>query len=351
MPSRIEARRQARRSSSRYTIALARPSTPVKLLRPGLQPGLSKNSGQMPAQSSAAKKPGRPLRRIFLFCTIIFLILIGLFYGYTALFQSTWPRNQTRNFILVPDNIDGFKGKILFAHISPQEKRIQVALLPADLEVNVAGGYGQYPLRSVFPLLKMDNKNSQFIQLALGMGVKQTIDEVWTSRDASLFQSVDVAKVFQEVLSYKVGSRLPLSDRIWLRQFLFSLRPDQIEVTEIKDSAEWEKYEEKKTYVSEKDCSLAVMNTTQSSGLGTLMADIFEKSGLPVIRVSDDSQALEHSLVIRQDAQSCTETLLHVRNIFASTLEEKIDPELMNHYRANMVVLLAKDISIGASSR
>ena len=296
--------------------------------------------------SNSIPAPSRfsPHLRIFL---LSFLVLAGtVLFVFFRLMATTWDGNLDQNMVLVPTNIDGFKGRIIYAHISPSTNKILAVSFPAEMELEVIGGYGKYPFRSLYPLAQLEKKDIFFVQAAYSLALENTIDQVWTSNEARVFaEPIDVKRLAQELLFYKIASPWTLSDRVRFYQLVHRLRPDQVTVTTISDMGQWQALSAKIAYPSEaRDCSISVVNSTKIAGMGARVGSVFERSGFSVIRVTDQSTPLEKSSILTSNPEECANILQHVPHVLPFASQVKTDPNTLSQYRSPIVVILGQDI-------
>ncbi len=276
------------------------------------------------------------------------LLAIPFLLSFFAFFRRTWDGQMEQNIVIVPNIKDGPEAPILFLQVVPKEQKINIVRLPANAEVKVLGGYGNYPLRSVWPLLRLEKKPERFYPAAYSYALKEVIDQVWVSDKKEVFASESEAnKIFDNLLFYEVHAPLTWTDRLWLANFARGLRPDQLEVTEVKSLEEWERLQSKIQFPSQaRDCSLSVVNTTQVSGVGNIAATTLEKSGLSVIRVTDTQDSKDHTVIaLQQELPECVGVLQHVEHLFPFPIKTEMNTEILAQYRSHIVLFVGKDFS------
>jgi hypothetical protein len=302
-----------------------------------------------PENARATSKPTQNSSGLFrLFICVIFLLLIGGFLAFFAFFRRSWDGKTDRNIVFVPEVIDGFKGKIIFTHISPQNHTIDVALLNPELSLQVLGGYGEYPLRSLYPFLKLEKKSPAFIQAAYSFGLTKIVDEVATSKEMKVFTDTkDLQFLFKELLQLHVQSGLSVTDRVWLYRFYLGLRPDQVKIYEVNSFEEWEKVSGNIRFPAEaKDCAVSVINTTATSGVGSALGRVLEKSGYVVIRVSDVDKPQDKTMILTDDTVgSCQTVIQHLQRTLPYPAQVSINADVYQQYRSNIVILVGKDVA------
>ncbi len=284
-------------------------------------------------------------RKIFAILLIAFLLVIGLC---LVFFLNAQPWSFDQNIVIIPQTIDGPKEKIFLAHISPSSNKIEVSEFPQDFAVPVIGGYGKYPLRSIYPLLQIDTRGQQFLLSAYSFGLGVAVDQVWTSKQAALFtQSLSFSQLTQKILAGQITTPLHLSQKIWFARFVLGLRPDQITVHTVDDPNQWLQQQTHFQFPSQsKECSLSVVNTTSSPGLGTKVATVLEQSGYSVLRVTNSPDAQRDATLIMSadQQQTCKEVVAHIQDIFPIEVRTQTDPSALTQYRSQIVIFLGKDV-------
>src|SRR5579859_6829302 len=207
----------------------------------------------------------------------IIIVAVGILIWF---FHLNFDQEITQNFLFVPRLMDGYKGKILFAHLSPKEHKLDLVFLNSELESEVIGGYGNYQLKSLWPLLNIDHKDSYFLSAAGTFFLQNIVDQVIPTQHVpqnfSDLQTLFRQNIFKQLILYR---------------FLSSLSPQQVSTYQVDTFTDWQKIQEKLHYPQpDTQCSIAVINTTTTTGLGNTVANIIEKSGYPVIRVTTVSQ-------------------------------------------------------------
>jgi len=275
------------------------------------------------------------------------LICLALFVFLMAFFKRSWSDTSDRNILLLPETVDGYTGKILFAHISPTNHKIDVVLLNPELSVNVIGGYEQYPLRSIFPLWKLENRDPQILPAIYSFALSKVVDQLWLS-DKYHFDPThpDFRQITQNLLLFKITSPLTLGDRIWLYRFTQGLRPDEIKVTNIETLDQWQKFQSDIQFGDQAAaCNFAVINTIGISGAGSTVGKMLESSGFSIVRITDESPAADKTqLIVGEKADQCQDQQDHALHAIPLPVKVIHDTAKANQYRANMVLLLGKDM-------
>ncbi len=276
------------------------------------------------------------------------IIIIGLFVLFLALFRQSYGWKDEKNILIVPSVIDGSKSPILLAHIIPQSQRIEVFSFPNETVISLIGGYGKYPLRSVYPLLHLDHKDAQFIRAAYTFGFNELIDQVWATPQAQSFADASQVKQFLTSVAFSpLSTPLNIFDKIWLMQFTHSLDVQQIEISSPKDLTQWATMQDKVQFPSlAADCPISIVNTTGVSGVGGKVASVLEKSGFSLLRVADDDHVEAKSTIyVGNSQQKCAAVLAHLPALFPQAVSIRKDIQKTIQFRSEIVIFLGKESS------
>lgn len=278
---------------------------------------------------------------------LLLIVVVGggvLFASYYSWFMKTvWNEGTTKNIVIIPKTIDVETDKILFASISYKEDRMSLNSLPANDTVQVPGGYGGYPLKSVFPLLGLDQKSDQTVVATYTHLLGIPINEVWVTDDEAIFNvGANTKDLAQTILLGKLSNPLGLKERVKLYQFMNDKQPQRVDYNSLED---WQAKQAVRYVGTMKDCRIAVLNTTTVAGLGSKVAQVLERSGMTVVRLTDASPTAEKSqLTIQPGVPACQELAAHLRQLFPDQIEVIHDTNIMNRSRSEAEVVLGQDI-------
>src|SRR5579859_4708194 len=149
------------------------------------------------------------LRILVLIILPIVIVVFGILIWF---FHLNFTQEPTQNFLFVPRLIDGYKGQILLAHLSPKEHKVDLVFFKPELKSEVIGGYGDYQLQSLWPLLNIDHKDTHFLSAAGTYFLQNVIDEVIpTQRVPQSFPDLQhffQANIFKRLILYRLISSL-----------------------------------------------------------------------------------------------------------------------------------------------
>lgn len=286
---------------------------------------------------SEHQTPKVNLKRILTVLIILAAVLLFLFIW--GELQQTSHLDLSQNILFVQPNLDGTKGDIILAHISPKDSKIEVAIFPPEMSVELLGGYGNYPLRSVYPLLKLDKKSPNFIKAAYTYSLNLPIDEVVLADQPS------PDTMWWQLLTYKFHSQMSFTQRLSVYRFVQNIGSHQVTVHPLQNASEWQSFTRQFRFNSiSPDCAVAVINTTEVAGAGSTVTRVLENSGIPVIRLSDaPDQIPQTQLLVLKAEPFCQEVTEHLGAVFPFATHLTINAKAMSSYRANLVILIGED--------
>ncbi len=187
-------------------------------------------------------------------------------------------------------------------------------------------------------------------QADFSWGSEVLINRSYTLNCSSLgketVKRAELSHCLWQELKNKLGQGIPLeliqptqrqlvSIFFTLRQAQFEFKaanPGEISLSELRDQ--------------QAACAVAVLNTTQISGLAGKLSRVIENSGYRVIRVdSADYQVKQSTVVFKQNNQVCSDLYQQLKPLFTKLDAHQSQPsELFNRYRADLVILLGKEI-------
>lgn len=269
----------------------------------------------------------------FVFLAILFLVLAGYYFVIPSIIGRTF---FEKNIVIVSDKLDVSSKHIYFAHISNVAGENDIYSLDAQQVVTVPNGYGEYPLQSVYQLLLIDKKDSQFIRSVFSHILGVPIDEV-----------VPISAVLDDVRESEFP-RLFLTKefRNWDMHY-FTKHISLIDVGKIDDLV---KYSHDFTTVKGdvfQHCSVAIVNATGQNGVARQIGDIIEKTGALVVRV-DDTKVLQEKthIYFSENQVDCGQLAHSISGVFSKEPELASLDKLENaqQYRAQVVVIVGNNL-------
>lgn len=301
-------------------------------------------------RKSTTKKPNSKLRTIVVWlCSIClsFGLLIWLtFFIFIRVFPS---QIRSQSIVITNPSLEPSEGKIYFVHVNTFWPKVTIVEMNPKMMVNLFGGYGEYELRSILPLLKIENKSSHFISSVYSNTLEQNIDFVWQTKKGNVATISDQPNLVLSLANYlrkevDVDS-LSISEKIHFYRYLAGLQPDQVTLERVATWEEWQEITKKMPFEFEQTCSIAVINGTQTSGLAKQVSETLENTGLSVVRITDISDQQTHSRLLQQsETANCSQMLPYVKNIFPTQVKTEENDDVSGHYRADLVIILGEDM-------
>jgi len=282
--------------------------------------------------------------RFFTIC--ISLVLIGWFgwvWGMSFLQKNSPYKDEI--IVLTSSVIDDSEGIFLVAHIGSEVPNQMLLTLPGNSKALLPDDYGAYELRAVLPLLDLDKRTEQYKRAVfsriLGVPVSDflVIHESIGAADFAQLRRVLKQAAFKKFISFTMP---------WQEVALLPLLqnpPADVQMSSLEETqSRLQKSLVRAVTRSELSCTLAIVNTTEESGLARQLATVVERSGVRVVRITDASQLQEHSQLMTDPSRSeCNWIIPLVRSWFFTDLIEEESSDAQLEYRAWGVVFIGAD--------
>ncbi len=288
-----------------------------------------------------------PVRLVIFFLFGSSLITVAVMVFSSVILKRDWSNNLDKNILLINIGSSGSSREILFAHISPSAQKIELVSLNPALPINLLGSSDTFPLAAVLSVWTQQQKQIQYLPAGYTFGLGKIMDEVWVSYNfAWNAAQPNFSQISQQIFLNHIATNLRFGDRFWLYQFVRGLRPDQVQFSQADSIVAWQKATATSVYADiPPDCSVAVINTIGVTGVGTRVGTILQKSGLSVVRISDEQTELPTTQLIEgADAQKCLNQHLHLLNSLPVATKVVKDDVRSAQYRASMVLMIGNDL-------
>ncbi len=253
---------------------------------------------------------------------------------------------EPKNILIVSSKLDVASKNIYFAHISDNETKHTVVTIPAEQTVTVPGGYGEYPLQSVYQLLLIDKKDSQFTTSVFSELLGTTIDEVIAIDEPlgditeSQLSGLFFRHATKNAKNFNLGSL-----KSSLKLHYLSKDISLIDLEKLEDFQQT--VQEFVTISGDlyQYCSVAIVNATGENGVARQTGKIIERGGALVVRYDDSTNQQEKTQIyFGSDPIDCSQLARSISGIFRQKPEilplEKL--ENAQQYRAKVVVVIGK---------
>lgn len=337
---RDHARSGSSTSTRSKTLKKTRPAPKAPVLRRSIF-SRRKRAPQTPTSAKGTTLLGR--RVTGLVTTVAAsLCLLGVIvvWGYLVYLPGLFTPSTSRFIALVPETTDAAETAVYIAWLGPSEAESQIWQLPASVPVELPESYGQYRLGSVYPLLNIDQRSEHFVDAVLTRSVKAVIEGhvVLTADTAGQPLS---ARIWQHAVaalrSFSV-SEVKTAAQIW---HLSRQTAHQSQLQTVAELQQQVKKLQKGVYPPE--CSVAILNASETAGEATALSQVIELNGITAIRVDTyPVKQAESNLYIQPGmADTCQPVISVLQKVF--TLSEGIlaeeNTQITNQYHAPIVVV------------
>lgn len=288
------------------------------------------------------------MKKIFFGILVLFLIaaVIALAPLLLTKFGSKLLTGGDELYVLTSETIAEDTSTLYIAYTGSDQLQPQLFAIDGLEEVKVAGGYGQYKLASVAPLLKLEGKSEQettaALARALGLPVSRIITlEEQIPQPATKSELVQV--LYKSLIRRLANFSMPKEELLFLEAVrqapnldTHSLEESQLSIGKLLDlTAQVRQFSL---------CSLAIVNTTGEPGQARQLADMLERRGGRVVRITD-TQVQSERTDIYYDSQEdkCQSIIPVIKTWFAKTPEIIEDSNETEKYRAQLVIFIGMD--------
>lgn len=291
-------------------------------------------------RSGERKKPNKFVKLFFsLFLLALGLGLLFLISG--MVLAHLFPVKTSKTIFLTSEAKNESAKNYLLNFDTKTNKTTLISLDSTNLK-EVLGGYGDYKLGSIYSLLKIDNRDDEYINASLSLAVEAIVDEfIVADLKKDLMGKGDLEKILLNSAFEKAWN-----PNYFISTFSYYAFVKNSNFEALENKGNELSMQEKNVLQKSRGevCPVAVLNTTTTQGLASKINQILINDGINVIRVDSDSSLNFEKTKIYADRsmQSCNQLLNRIRNIIPShEIEENV--EKTNQYRAGIVVLLGKD--------
>jgi len=269
-----------------------------------------------------------------------------------------WSLKENINLVLVDPStaIQGQARALYFAHFNPVAGDVQVVTLDPKLKVNLLGGYEDYELRSIYPLLTLEKRDEQFLTAAYSFALDEVVDRV-VVLDGSRVTPEDLELVKRRgELKKQLWTAIVREKRtsgVWDQQLLtlyFFLnagtnwRPSRLQSGDEASLAAFHRQDFSRA--DNQHCSVVVVNSTAVSGLAGRIATVLEKDGYFVTRTGNFAEALSRTTIFyNEEAVACMELISRSIKVFPLRPEVVKGKEVPHQHRAGVVIVAGEDLT------
>ncbi len=249
-----------------------------------------------------------------------------------------------KNILFFSSEIDSDKGKTIIAYFFPDSQEVKVISVKST-EVSVLGGYGEYELDRLYPLLAMERKKAPYQKAAYSWGTQTVIDHLHrTNSNDELNNKKQLLKQLKIAAFNNIINPREFVELAKAFFFTRSIPTEQIIFSEEEVAAD--KLDILNNLVLYEDCTVAVVNTTEKLGLASKLSGVIEQNGVVVVRVTDqDSPYQLSTFSFSADHGSCLSLSERLEVLFPNKLIKQQNQQLQQEYRADLVIFIGKDMA------
>lgn len=236
------------------------------------------------------------------------------------------------------------EGSVTVIHFGDQLKKSHVFILNGDTVVDLPGEYGEYRLSAVYPLLQIEQKDQRYVIGSMNRVTGVFLNKIITTPTQL---SATPKELGSQLISFFWNQALHQGkvDTMLLSSW-YALQYESVVSTEVpidQVAARLEK-ETGGTFAARDECSIAILNSTDISGLAGRLSDIVENNGGVVIRLGQYSELLENSVLLYDPSEiKCKAALEQIATLSPVPFEIKEDSSVQNTFRAPIVAIIGSN--------
>ena len=252
---------------------------------------------------------------------------------------------ESKNILIVSDNLDNISRNISLAHISKKPEENLLIILDGNEVIKINENYGEYSLGSIYQLLKIDKKNDQEIKSVFSNVLNLPIDQFVVLNGVA--KDTDNKQLKKDIFGNFRGKFINPNSLIDVIR-LYSLA-DSIDISKLNSISEMKEKYNKLAVIDDQiseDCSVAVVNTTPTASLAKKVSEIIENMGLQVVQVESTSFEFENSTIYySDDSLGCKKVVDSMSNIFPVVPKVEFSSNMPANlqFRAKITVMIGKD--------
>jgi hypothetical protein len=286
--------------------------------------------------------------KVLIFATVLFLVALVFISAFNFFMPRVFRLENARNLLLITSST-ATTPRILLVTFDPDTKSTEVAAIDPELPVkNVLGGYREYPLRSIAPLFALEQKDNQALLAAYHFALGEVIDEIYFVDELPAVENRgQLSGVFRHLINNYWQAEHQWPEKL-LEAYFFVRETQNVDfevVTVTSENLTTFHNRTAKLGGSTAVCPLVLVNATAQNGLAAKVAGVLEKDGLRVTRrMSGDAPQANNTIYYDPDNLECQAVLARLKQFFPSEPELVENKEILQNYRANLVVVLGDEL-------
>lgn len=271
---------------------------------------------------------------------IVFLIFFASLIFLAIVFACYYSGVKSETIVFAHRSADVKGDKLIVMRVNGGEDiSLEFFNINANQKSELLGSYGEYDLRAIYPLLKLDKKSDSFINASFSHSLKVLVSKVIALEIIPKLESrKQVKQLFLDLCLDRYG-KLSLKDKFKLIKLSLRMNDLAIEVDDI------DKLEELEFDEDASDCSVALINTTAKNGLGKDIAELIEKNGFRVVKIDDSEENREESKIfLAQNEARCAQLSESLYRVLPANGKINLDESFFAQHRADIVIFLGNDL-------
>lgn len=215
----------------------------------------------------------------------------------------------------------------------PDKTAVQIVDLPENESLPVGGGYGQYQLDAVQPLLAIDKKSPSAVKSIFSQVLKLPIDQVLVVDQST------------QLTNKESLTQLMWDNRFWAWwKVVRAVQTENMQLRQVTSVSAVAGVLEPLTEL-QSDCPVAIVNATPRSGLASSVSTLLENGQASVVRTTDQAQYLPKTKLVVSQLGACPVIQRFVQNLLPGEVEFEVNQSITNQHRAEVVLYLGTDVS------
>ncbi|PIY80215.1 MAG: hypothetical protein COY80_03925 [Candidatus Pacebacteria bacterium CG_4_10_14_0_8_um_filter_42_14] len=288
------------------------------------------------------------MKKIILGLSIVLMVvlLVALTPLFLTKFGSKLLSGTDELYILTSEEIPENTSTLYIAYTGSNQLQPQLFAIDGSEQVKVSGGYGQYKLASVVPLLQMEGKSEQETAAALARALGLPVSRIITLKEQipqPATKSELVSVLYKSLFKQLTHFAIPREELLFLEAVrqapileVLPLNESQKAISRLLDlTAQVQQFSL---------CSVAIVNTTGEPGQARQLANMLERRGGRVVRITDTQVQSEQTILhYHAEASSCQSIISVVKTWFSKPLEISENSLETEKYRSQLVIFIGMD--------
>ncbi len=275
-------------------------------------------------------------------------LVVMLMIGVNSFLPQVFKIKQEKNLLLVNNTIDQGASHLYLVKLSPQTETANIFSLKGDSLVPIAGGYGQYPLGFLAPLLRFENNDLEKITAAYNFALKQAVDEVYFMPQLGELKD---KKTVEQAIGKLIKNDFWRTTRLqkqWLEIYFYLKTAQFFSIKDFEFKNETQGLDIP-FLAKEKlnGCPVVLVNSAGVNNLAQSHGQMLEANGFLVVNRENPIKKIEESVIYYDQNENDCQQLIGLAQKLLPRIS-KIVPdggEQAKQYRAKMVINLGVDFA------